>query len=655
MGQSVSYYYLVSGSYPGNHIRAEVIQVDNGPNHVNISVNLQTDSTLINRSQSNFGGKPWSISGYTGDRATRLFSYSGTASQISSPAGTWTPIVNQWCATVSRSGSFVVVTDIMYQDDDSQANWYFSLNQSIPFKAYVPDDVADTMTVSAATLGTAKTFTLTNGGNYAAHTDTLKYSVGTASGTISNSISVAKGGTGTVSWTPPASLGAQFPNDMSATCTLTLETRNSSNTLIGSRTYSITLNVPSYSYSVSEIGVATVSKSNYTTIGGTSYVAGKHKAKFAVPAPVTAKYGATLIETFKVWHQDGTTYQTTPITAATNVEYTSPKAGRLYGSIIVTDSRLKNQSGTTATESPVYVTYVANPGVTLTFTAERSGSTTTVNLSGTGTYGSSITNNAASMKFMKGSSQIGSATSGSNGTITKTAAQTQATASAATYTAVVTDSLGNTVSKTITVPIAFAYMQVGTCAGKGVAIGRYGTTGGTEDKMEVGMPVEIGDPSGAYMIRLGPVSVNNVTTWEFSVLQNGKKVCSLNPLQGLNMWMSNGTTKTLELSNSLLSIKTTAGVERINLNPTDGLTFKDATGAMTMNYPAVDVTEPYWRVTTTGYRLRNDSTGSGTILVNSVPTGDYPYLASDNGWTQIEYSSSVTGWIAEASGQLIYK
>lgn len=647
---SVNYYYLTDSEYTGNHVRAEVIQVDNGSSHVNISINLQTDATLINSSQSNFGGNLWRIFGKNINSAS-LFEYGGIASRLSTASGTWTGVVNQWCATVPKTGSGFYFSAILpWTYDDAQETYPFAIaDQYVAFKAYNPSDydTPDSLSSlpSSATLGTAVTFTVENGGSTAAHTDSLTYSIGSASGTISAPISVASGGEATVSWTPPASLGAQFASSNSGSCTLTLTTKNSGGTTIGTKTYTCTLSVPPYSYT---IGTITPSKQTYTTVGSsTTYIAGKTKVRFAVPAPPAGQYGATRTATVSLYYTAGTVLYSQTITGATNVEYVGPSAGSFVCSYKVVDSRGVNQTKVSN------VTYIANPQTSLTFTAQRSGSTTTVNLTASGTYDSSLSGNTGTLTIKKGTTTVTTA-SGSSGTASVSTTTTLATTASASYVATMADALGNTASKTVTVSIAFAYMQVGTCSGKGVAIGKYGATSGT-DKLEVGMPAEISDSTGTYKIILGPATVNNTTTWRLTIKQGNVDVCTLDPLAGLIMKTSSGN-KTLELSTNGLEIKNVTGTtSRITLESTNGLTFKNASGTTTMNYPAEEQTSPYWRVTSTGYRLRNDSTGSGTILVQSVPTGDYPYLDSNNGWTKIQYSSSVVGWIAEASGQLIYK
>lgn len=76
-------------------------------------------------------------------------------------------------------------------------------------------------------------------------THKVTYSIGSASGTIANS-----GVTDNVSWTPPTSLCAQFPNATSKSGTITVITYNGS-TQIGSKTCTFNLFVPDYAPVVS--------------------------------------------------------------------------------------------------------------------------------------------------------------------------------------------------------------------------------------------------------------------------------------------------------------------------------------------------------------------------------------------------------------------
>jgi len=97
---------------------------------------------------------------------------------------------------------------------------------------------SSTMAVPAAmTMGTAYTFPISRADSGFTHR--VSYAFGSASGTV------AAGAGTSVSWTPPTSLGSQIPASVSGTVTLTLDTY-SGGALIGTRTYTATLSVPSY-------------------------------------------------------------------------------------------------------------------------------------------------------------------------------------------------------------------------------------------------------------------------------------------------------------------------------------------------------------------------------------------------------------------------
>lgn len=632
---STSYDYIYPASSPYNtYFRLEVAQVDNTAAAVNVAVNFQYSGTFTAGLSSGFV-KPFLYpAGYqsAGEGTSYFLSVkenpSGTevfrsASQFSGDdvvtTSGWHTYATWWIGTLSRANGTGFRIDFnLFYFFPSATNYrasYFDTSY-VTFKGYVPDDSPDTISsnLSQATLGSAVIFTISNPGT-GAHTDTLTYSIGSASGTISSNFSVPQGGSTTVSWTPPASLGAQFPSSQTSQCTISLTINRTDGT--GSTMYTSyiqALKVPTYDYNSSSSLTITYSKQNYTTIGSSSqYVAGRHLVRFKMPTFPDGKFGASITGKLAFYYTGGgDILKTVSATSGQNIDYTPPMAGTLVARLTLTDSRnvelILLSSG---------VPCVANPGVELNFTAERPNEDTDVELVASGTYGTTITGLTASLVLKQGTTTL-QTVAGSSGTASTTYSTTLGLTDTAEYTASMTDNLGNVSTKTILVPIAFSYMEVGTCLGKGIAFGRAGTVGGTEDKMEIGMPVEIGDPLGAFMIRFGPITINGTNTWEISILNGGNKVMALNSLEGL--------------------------------------TFYNYNGQATNNYPAQAAPQTaYWNVTDTGYRLRADSTGSGTILVNSVPTGEYRYLGSTNGWANIYYSSTYpSGWISESSGQIVY-
>ena len=481
MAQSVSYHYWSDS----NKVRIEVIQVDNGASHVNVSANFQVNS-FDGAQGYQADADAFNNYAYYGDLTAgqTYISFNGTNGAYTGSG--WKSIATKWVGTIPRSaGTFKVSWATLWEDTYETQHALGFETPAITIMAYTPPNAKDTLSnYSAATIGTAVTFTVTNSTSYA-HTDTLSYSIGNASGNISSSFSVAANSTKTITWTPPSSLGAQIPTSFTGTVTLTLTTSGQ-----GSDTYTCQLTVPSYTYTMNNMSVA---KTNYTTIGGTNYVAGKHTARWTMPTFPSAKYGATLTGTFYAI-SGGNVLYTKTVSSGGTADYSYGTAGTVTGSLRVEDSRGVTVQKTTGT------TWVANPSVSVTFTAKRSGATTTVNLVASGTYSSTLTGLAATLEISKSGTPVQSAV-GAGGTASISTTDTLALASSQAYIATMTDTLGNVASKTVTVPTSFQYIQVGGGAnGKGVAIGRAASTTGT-DSLEIGLPTIIDEPTRVARFR----------------------------------------------------------------------------------------------------------------------------------------------------------
>ena len=472
MATSTSY---VVWSY-SQYVRLEIIQVDNGASHVNVSCNLQVHSSFSGANgavgtKNSFDGQPFNGTLTAG--ATTI-DFNGTNGTYTGTG--WYSVATKWIGTIPRSaGTFSINWYTYWRDTDKTLNVAHIPSGNVTIIPYVQPDGKDSLSnYSTATIGSSVTFTVTNTTAYA-HTDTLSYSIGNASGNISSSFSVPANSTKTVSWTPAASLGAQIPNTFTGTVTLTLTTSGQ-----GSNTYTCQLTVPTYTYTMNSVSV---SKVNYQAIGGTNYVAQKHTARWSFPPFPTAMYGATLTGEFYAISGSTILYQTSATSGGT-ADYTHTVAGTVTGTLRVTDSRgvmVQKTAGTT---------WVANPSVSVTFTAKRSGSSTTVNLVASGTYSSTITGLGATLEISANGTPVQSA-SGAGGTASITTTDTLALANSQEYVCTILDTLGNSATKRVTVPAAFFYIQVGGGDnGKGVAIGRAASTSGT-DKLEVGLPTTI--------------------------------------------------------------------------------------------------------------------------------------------------------------------
>lgn len=100
------------------------------------------------------------------------------------------------------------------------------------------------------------------------------------------------------------------------------------------------------------------------------------------------------------------------------------------------------------------------------------------------------------------------------------------------------------------------------------------------------------------------------------------------------------------------------------LDPYNGLTFYDSTGAVTASYPAVPQEKAYWRIKNGPWNVRTGPSSSGTTVIGSATNGTlYEYLGdTGTGWINIYYSSAYpSAYISERdgngnySGEIIYQ
>lgn len=193
---------------------------------------------------------------------------------------------------------------------------------------------AATLSYGSMTMGTAATIKITPPVSGA--TSTITYKFGSASGTI-----VTKTSAASVSWTPPTSLAAQIPNSASGTGTLTVETYSGS-TKLGSRSYTVTISVPS-----TMTPTLTVALSDPTgradTYGG--YIQSKSRLKVELTA---AGVQGSTIKSYAIKVGD--------ILSATSDTATSgylPASGSLTVTASATDSRGRTKTVTqTVTVTP---------------------------------------------------------------------------------------------------------------------------------------------------------------------------------------------------------------------------------------------------------------------------------------------------------------
>ena len=226
------------------------------------------------------------------------------------------------------------------------------------------------------TAGTACTIHMNRASTSFTHKVT--YSIGSASGTIANS-----GVTDNVSWTPPTSLCAQFPNATSKSGTITVTTYNGS-TEIGSKSCTFNLSIPSNSNPT--LSGQSVTEQNSKVIAKGSSITIQQISSKKVSVVPSAKYSASISKVVcngVTLANSGGTYSTILTNLSTGTF-----------TFTVTDSRGLTGSMTVNT---TYYSY-SKPQITsgsLTRT-EQTSSTGSLNVGGT--Y-STILSNTVTMKY----------------------------------------------------------------------------------------------------------------------------------------------------------------------------------------------------------------------------------------------------------------
>ena len=293
---------------------------------------------------------------------------------------------------------------------------------------------ASSMTLpSSFTIGSSGSITVTMASNTFSHT--ITYSGYGLSGTVAN----LNAGVSSTSWTPPTSFYAKLPNSTSGTVTLTLTTKSGSTT-IGTATYNATIVVPtSIKPTAPTVTLAPVNTNAWISSKGL-YVGGYSAVK--VTSSATAGSGATI-----------SSYTISGAFSGSGTPYTSSvlSAGAKSITVTATDSRGRTNSTTT---SVTFLTYTY-PGLT-TFSAVRgtySGGAWTSNVNGNHirveavpSVALSSQGNTASVTVKIGNTNP-NATSGNYYYFTGTNATTSYT-----ITGSVSDSVGNSTSRNLTVP-----------------------------------------------------------------------------------------------------------------------------------------------------------------------------------------------------------
>lgn len=199
----------------------------------------------------------------------------------------------------------------------------------------IPRATTPTLSASSVNMGASVTINMARASSSFDHT--LTYKFGSATGTIGSDLGTSK------AWTVPLSLASQIPNGTSGTCTITCKTYNGS-TLIGTKTVSLTLKVPSSVVpSISALTVSEGTSGLSAQFGG--YVQNKSKAKVAITA--TGAYSST-IKTYKTTVA-GKSYSGSSFTSSVLTG-----SGTVTISTTVTDSRGRTASKSTTINVQAY-------------------------------------------------------------------------------------------------------------------------------------------------------------------------------------------------------------------------------------------------------------------------------------------------------------
>lgn len=182
--------------------------------------------------------------------------------------------------------------------------------------------------LSAATVEMGKSVTINTPAVNSAYRHTLRYAFGSASGTIATDIASS------VSWTPPVSLANQIPSATAGSGTIYCDTYSGS-TLLGTKSVSITLTVPSSV--VPSAGTLSAALAEDTS-GTGLYVKGMGKAKLTLSG-ASGAYGSSITSytiTGGGWTATNGALTTGTLASAGNITFTAT----------VTDSRGRKASTT---------------------------------------------------------------------------------------------------------------------------------------------------------------------------------------------------------------------------------------------------------------------------------------------------------------------
>ena len=195
------------------------------------------------------------------------------------------------------------------------------------------EEAVSAPTVSSTSVNMGSSVTIYTNRVSTSTTHTIRYSFGSSAGVIATGVGAS------VSWTPPLTLAIQIPNATSGICTIICQSYNGG-TLTGSRTCTLTLNVPASV--VPTISAVTIEDTNTTVVEKIgSFV--KSLSRLAVAITAAGVSGST-ISSYRS-SLDGVNYTSASFTATK----TLTASGDMTLTVVVTDSR-----GRTATYSTTF-------------------------------------------------------------------------------------------------------------------------------------------------------------------------------------------------------------------------------------------------------------------------------------------------------------
>lgn len=272
--------------------------------------------------------------------------------------GAWREAYEAEDYTIAGTYSFTGTLTIPHEDDGTCPDWGFKIQTSS--NRYLWRDVEEmTYEFTFDTIMLASTITVSNGTigqpiriyiakiPGADYTDTLTYQFGNATGTI-----VTKTSQTTVTWTPPLSLAAQIPTEMSGTCTITCSTYNG-NSLNGTSTATCILSVPDTDAPYIEVDVHDTNTATTTLTGDNSRLIKFFSTAYA-EIQATSNTGANIVRTEIVY--GGITYYG----ASGFYSYTFPNAETNTFTFRATDSRGKVTSQTITVPMTDYIKLTTN-------------------------------------------------------------------------------------------------------------------------------------------------------------------------------------------------------------------------------------------------------------------------------------------------------